>query len=108
MSARKADSSTSFSRVTVQARQAHLSLAPDAVVIRKNGIEFLSPTSFPTWTEMTLELHSPLDGGKINCAGVVIACAGNRHTGYHVSLVFTSLSRQAEARLTSMAHSALA
>ena len=107
MSARKAGNS-SFSEVTVQARQAHLSLAPDAVIIRKNGIEFLSPSSFPMWTEMTQELQSPLDGGVVNCSGVVIACSGNRHSGYHVSLVFTSLSRQAEARLTSMAHSALA
>ena len=108
MSARRADGSDAFSRVTVQARRAQLSLAPDAVVIRKNGIEFLSPTPFPMWTEMTLELQSPLDGGEIECSGVVIACSGNRHTGYHVSLVFTSLSRQAEARLISMAHSALA
>lgn len=108
MSARKADISDSFSQVTVQARQTRLALAPDAVVIRRNGIEFLSPTSFPLWTEMTLALESPLDATKVNCTGVVIACTGNRLNGYHVSLVFTSLSRQAQARLCSPAYSALA
>ena len=108
MSARKADGSTSFSQVTVQARQTQLSLAPDAVIIRKNGIEFLSPTPFPTWTEMTLTLQSPLDAATVNCSGVVIACSGNRHSGYQVAMVFTSLSRQAQARLSSLAYSALA
>jgi len=108
MSARKADTTGSFSQVTVQARQIQLALAPDAVVIRKNGIEFLSPTSFPLWTEMTLTLQSPIEDVKVNCTGVVITCSGNRHSGYHVSLVFTSLSRQAQARLSSPAYSALA
>ena len=108
MSARKADGSTSFSQVTVQARQTQLSLAPDAVIIRKNGIEFLSPTPFPMWAEMTLTLQSPLDPAKVNCSGVVIACSGNRHSGYQVAVVFTSLSRQAQARLSSLAYSALA
>ena len=92
----------------MQARQTQLALAPATVVIRKNGIEFLSPTSFPLWTEMTLALESPLDVAKVNCTGVVIACSGNRHSGYHISMVFTSLSRQAQARLSSPAYSALA
>lgn len=53
---------------------------------------------------MTLTLQSP-DGFKLHCSGVVIACTGNKHTGYHVSMVFTGLSKQAEARLSSLAHS---
>jgi hypothetical protein len=106
MSARKAD--VSFDRVTVQARQTQLSLAPDSVLIRKNGIEFHSPIPFPTWTEMTLALQSPQDGAKVNCGGVVIACSGNRHSGYQVAMVFTSMSRQAEARLSTLADAALA
>ena len=52
---------------------------------------------------MTLTLQSPLGAGKLHCNGVVIACTGNKHTGYHVSMVFTGLSKQAEARLTAMA-----
>ncbi len=103
MSARKAVSAASFSQVTVQARQTQLSLAPDSVLIRKNGIEFRSPTPFPTWTEMTLTLQSPQDDAKVNCAGVVVACSGNRHSGYQVAVVFTSMSRQAQARLSTLA-----
>jgi hypothetical protein len=38
---------------------------------------------------------------------VVIACSGSKHTGYHVSLVFTGMSKQAQSRLSLMVHSAL-
>ena len=55
---------------------------------------------------MTVELQSA-DNGNIHCAGVVIACTGNKHTGYHVSMIFTSLSKQAQARLTMMAYADL-
>jgi hypothetical protein len=106
MSARKIESSGSFHQnVTLEARQARLSLSSDSVIIHKNGIEFRSPTPFSPWTEMTLTLQSQRDGGKVHCAGVVISCTGNKHSGYHVSMVFTSLSRQAQARLSSMAES---
>ena len=33
----------------------------------------------------------------------VIDCTGNKHSGYHISMVFTGLSKQAEARLNTMA-----
>jgi hypothetical protein len=52
-------------------------------------------------------LHSPRGNSKLQCAGVVIACSGNKHTGYHVSMVFTSLSKQAQVRLNLMAGSEL-
>lgn len=103
MSARKAEVAGSLDHVTVEARQTRLSLSPDAVVIHKNGIEFRSTTPFSPWTEMTLTLQSPHETGKVHCNGVVIACTGNKHTGYHVSMVLTGLSKQAEARLTAMA-----
>jgi hypothetical protein len=102
MSARKIESAGSFQQVTVDSRPARLSLSPDSVIIHRNGIEFRSPTAFAAWTEMTLMLRSPRDNGKLHCTGVVIACTGNKHTGYHVSMVFTSLSKQAQARLSSM------
>jgi len=57
---------------------------------------------------MTLTLQSPQDGGKVHCNGVVISCTGNKHAGYHVSMVFTALSKQAQARLSQMAYSHLA
>src|SRR5262245_30176740 len=106
MSARKIESAGSFHQnVTVEARQARLSLSSDSVIIHKSGIEFRSPTAFSPWTEMTLTLQSQREGGKVHCSGVVISCTGSKHTGYHVSMVFTSLSKQAQARLSTMAYS---
>ena len=107
MSARKAEIAGPLHHVTVEARQTRLSLSHDAVIIHKNGIEFRSTTPFSPWAEMTLTLQNPRDNGKVHCNGVVISCTGNKHTGYHVSMVFTSMSKQAEARLSAMAFSPL-
>ena len=104
MSARKiSNASLQPQDVTVEARQARLSLTEDSVVIHRNGIEFRSPTAFAPWTEMTLTLQSPRDNGKVHCSGVVISCTGSKHSGYHVSMVFTGMSKQAQARLSTMA-----
>jgi hypothetical protein len=103
MSARRIESTGPLQQVTVEARQTRLSLSPDSVIIRKNGIEFRSATSFAEWAEMTMTLQSPSDGGKVHCSGVVISCTGNKHAGYHVSMVLTGLSKQAQARLTTIA-----
>lgn len=102
MSARRAEVTGSLHHVTVEARQTRLSLSPDSVVFHKRGIEFRSTTPFSPWAEMTLSLESPLDHAKLHCTGVVIACTGNKHAGYHVSMVFTALSKQAEAQLTAL------
>jgi hypothetical protein len=107
MSARKAELNPALDRVTVEARQTRLSLSPDAVIIHRNGIEFRSTASLPAWTEMTLTLESPRGDGRVHCNGVVIGCTGNKHSGYHISMVFTSLSKHAEARLSQMAYSQL-
>ena len=107
MSASKALVAGTLGHLTVEARQTRLSLSPDAVVIHKNGIEFRSATPFSPWAEMTLTLQSPRDGGRVHCNGVVISCTGNKHSGYHVSMVFTGLSKQAEARLSAMAFAQL-
>jgi hypothetical protein len=108
MSAKKYVGGGSFEQpVTVEARQASLELSADTVVICKNGIEFRSPTPFNPWTEMTVALQPPGGGGRLHCHGVVIACSGNKHAGYHVSMVFTSLTKQVQTRLNSMAHSDL-
>ncbi len=107
MSARRAEGTGSVHHVTVEARQTRLLLSPDSVVFHRNGIEFRSTTPFSPGAEMTLTLQSPLGAGKLHCNGVVISCTGNKHTGFHVSMVFTSLSKQAEARLSAMASSQL-
>jgi hypothetical protein len=107
MSARKIETTIPLQNVTVEARQTRLSLSPNSVILHKNGIEFRSTIGFSPWTEMTLTLQSPREEAKVNCNGVVISCTGNKHTGYHVSMVFTGLSKQAQARLSQMAYSQL-
>jgi hypothetical protein len=102
MSARKVGSIGSS--VTLQARQTQLELCADTVAVHKSGIEFRSPTPFTPWTEMTVSLMSPREG-KLHCTGVVVNCSGNKHLGYRVSMLFTSLSRQAQAQLNVMARS---
>ena len=103
MSARRTASAGSLQQVTVEARQTRLSLSPNSFIIHKDGIEFRSAVPFSEWTEMTMTLESPNEGGRVHCAGVVISCTGNKHTGYHVSMVLTGLSRHAQARLSTMA-----
>lgn len=103
MSARKAGSpATLGSHLTVEGRESTLTLSPESVVIHKSGIEFRSARAFPAWTEMTVSLQAP-EGDRVRCSGVVVDCAGNKHTGYRVSMVFTGMSRQAEARLAALA-----
>ena len=93
------------SSVSVTGRQAALELSADKVSVHKNGIEFRSPAPFNEWSEMTVILQSPLDGGKLSCHGVVVACAGNKHLGYNVSMLFTSMTPQAQKQLGAMARS---
>jgi PilZ domain len=108
MSAKKYVGGGSFEQsVTVEARQASLVLSADTVVIHKGGIEFRSPTPFNPWAELTVALQPPGGGERLHCHGVVIACSGNKHAGYHVSVVFTSLTKQVQTRLNSMARSDL-
>jgi hypothetical protein len=71
--------------------------------IRRNGIEFQSSTRIPEWTEMTVEVKTSTSGRGMHCTGVVVACTGNRHTGYQVAMLFTGMSRHGRARLEDMA-----
>ena len=108
MSARKVEIVGSLQQhVTVEARQSRLSLSSDSIIISKHGIEFRSTTPFSPWTEMIMTLQSPRGDGRVHCNGVVISCTGSRHAGYHVSMVFTNLSKQAQARLRLLAFSQL-
>jgi len=106
MSAKKISSlGASGNSVNVVGRQAVLELAADKVSVHKSGIEFRSPKPFTEWSEMTVSLQSPLDGSQLSCHGVVVACAGNKHAGYNVSMLFTSLTPQTEKQLGAMARS---
>ncbi len=102
MSARKIDSTVLPPPVTIQARTTRLDLPSKSVRIRKNGIEFHSESAIPVWTEMTVAMQTPSDSRKVNFTGVVVACSSEVHGGFNVSLLFTNLSRQAQARLHSM------
>lgn len=108
MSSSKADTSGVFEPVTVQGDRTKLALPPDAVRVRRNGIEFRSSTPIPVWTEMTVSLQSPGESARVNCTGVIVACAGNRHTGYAISLLFMNLSRQSQEKIALLADSRLA
>ena len=97
MSARRTSSTDllAFEPTTTQC----LTLPAEAVRIRKNGIEFRSRDSFQPWTEMTLSLQRTGETKKVHCTGVIVACDGNPIQGYTVSMLFTNLSRQSQARL---------
>lgn len=90
--------------VSVSSRDAHLELSTDMVSVHRNGIEFRSRQPFKEWSEMTVALASK-NGSRISCHGVIVACAGNKHSGYHISMVFTGLSNETERALGSMARS---
>ncbi len=54
---------------------------------------------------MTVSIKSPLTGSQLSCHGVVVACSGTKHAGYNVSMIFTSMTPQAEKQLGAMARS---
>lgn len=56
---------------------------------------------------MTVELENSVPGKKVRCTGVVVACHGNRHSGYQVTMLFTNLTKQSQARLNDLAFSSL-
>ncbi|HXG46442.1 MAG TPA: PilZ domain-containing protein [Methylomirabilota bacterium] len=102
MSARKISNVDVFEPVTVQSRTSQVEVPASAVRVHKSGIEFRSATPIPVWTEMTVGLQAPADARRVQFSGVVVACQGDRHRGYKVSLVFTSVSARAQARLSAM------
>ncbi|MCL5097613.1 MAG: hypothetical protein M1608_08810 [Candidatus Omnitrophica bacterium] len=102
MSSSKLDTSGVFQSVTVQTHETQLTLPPSAVHLRKNGIEFRTAKPIEIWKEMTVGMLQPGETKRVQFTGVVVDCAGNRHAGYIVSMVFTSLSRQSQERLSLM------
>ena len=107
MSARKIDPGL-FQPITVHTQTTQLNLPAHAVRLRRNGIEFASYSPMATWTEMVITLQLPLNGKRLHCSGVVVSCEGSRHTGYQISMLFTSVSTQVQAELDTLARSGLA
>lgn len=103
MSTSKLDTSGIFQTAKISSAQTRLALPASAIRFRKNGIEFRSDDPIPAWTEMNVDLQSPVDGKKVHCTGVVVDCTGNRHSGYLVSMVFMNMSRQSQERFNQLA-----
>jgi len=53
-------------------------------------------------------LQLPLNGKRLHCSGVVVSCEGSRHSGYQISMLFTSVPGHVQAELDSLARSGLA
>lgn len=104
MSTSKLDTSGIFQPLNVSENRTQLTLPAHSVCIRKNGLEFRSEKALSLWTEMTIDLDCGT-GKKIHCHGVVVACHGNRHTGFIVSMLLMNLSRAAQERLDMLAFS---
>lgn len=104
MSTSKLDTSGIFQPLHVHGPKTRLTLSPGSVKIRPNGIEFRADKQIAQWTEMTVDLFSD-EGEKVHCTGIVVECNGNRHTGYHISMLFMELSQAAQERLDLLAFS---
>jgi hypothetical protein len=105
MSAKRLTGTGAFqTSVSVSSRDSKLELSTETVSVHRNGIEFRSPKAFNEWSEMTVALQSK-DGRRISCHGVIVGCAGTKHTGYHISMVFTGLNSETEKQLGTMARS---
>ena len=39
----------------------------------------------------------------VSANGVIVACTGSKHAGFHVSMLFTDMTPQAQTRLVAMA-----
>ncbi len=102
MSASKLTPTTSKSSPTDSSNHTTLDLAADEVYFRKNGIEFRAQSSIPVWTEMTVDLQTQR-GEHVACTGIVVACSGNRHTGYLIAMVFTDMSPQHQRQMDAFA-----
>ena len=102
MSTSKFDSSDALPPADDSSGARHLTLPYDAVTVRKNGIEFRSANAVDTWTEMSIDLESPWESTNLECRGIVVACNGNRHAGYIVSMVFTDMSPLAQQKVDAL------
>jgi hypothetical protein len=89
--------------VKLAGRSATLDLSAEKLTIHKNGIEFRSPSPFTEWSEMTVSLQSPVDGSHLSCHGIVVACTGTKHAGFHIAMLFTGMTPQAEKQLGEIA-----
>ncbi len=106
MSAKKIEGIDGFTFQTPPT-QTRVALAANDVRVHRNGIEFHSDKPVAVWKEIAVALESPMTIKKIHCTGVVVACSGNRHTGYNVSMLFTHISKHSQEMLSFLSSSRL-
>jgi len=70
--------------------------------VRSSGLEFFSEKELELYTELSLSVEHPETHKVVNFSGIVINCAGNRHEGFLVSLVFTNITQEAQLSLFEM------
>ena len=88
MAASRIDASLLRSTVVVETPQDRRQIPDRLVRLHRNGVEFRSKAPFQLWTEMTVTLDAPGGGPRQEGTGVVVACEGNRHWGYTISVLF--------------------
>jgi hypothetical protein len=103
MTTSKFDPDHPFEAFALETNRTRLLLSAHEVVIRKSGLEFLSPQPLPMWTEVSITLRSPSSERPLRGNGVVVDCTGSRHTGYTVSLLLLDLSPQSQQHLRELA-----
>lgn len=102
MATGKLDRSGAFEPLSCEAAPTRLALPASQVVVRRNGLEFISPDPVPTWVELNVDLQYPEKQSRVCGTGIVVDCVGTPHSGYLVSLVFLDLSQDAQRGLTEM------
>jgi hypothetical protein len=102
MATSKLDRSGAFDLLPPQSPTTRLALPASQVVVRKNGLEFISPDPVPTWVELSVDLQSAEKESRVCGTGIVVDCVGTPHSGYLVSLVFLDLSQEPRRGLRQM------
>jgi hypothetical protein len=102
MSTSKLDTSGIFKVVDQFSPETRLALDASEVRFRKNGIEFRTHKPLSPWTEMDVDLQSD-NAQNLRATGVVVACNGNRHSGYVVTMILINLSQMGQENLDLLA-----
>ena len=87
----------------VKAKNIEFSVQPEAFIVQSNGAEFLSPEALPVWSELTIELPSPVDQSPIHCSGIVVGCNGSKANRIVVSILFVGMDSKATAIIERLA-----
>lgn len=74
-------------------------LKPGTFQVREAGLEFWSEKELEIYTELHLQVESPEDGSALQFSGVVVDCSGNKHCGFRVSLLYTSINPSTQLAL---------